>query len=95
MRSLTMSAGLVLKFPKPGRLGDCPRCSRNDGFLNVYKAHWFICRRHRVKWYAGYDLFPGWQNETEEDWKRNLRILSQYQEVRPKYRRMRATGEDE
>ena len=90
-----MSAGLVLKFPQPGRLGDCPKCGRNDGFLNVYKAHWFICRRHRVKWYGGYDLFPGWQNETEEDWKRNLRMLSQYQEVRPKYRRMRATGEDE
>ena len=90
-----MSAGLVLKFPKPGRLGDCPKCGRNDGCLNVYKAHWFICRRHRVKWYAGYDLFPSWQNETEEDWKRNLRILSQYQEVRAKYRRLRIVVGDE
>jgi hypothetical protein len=95
MRRQAMSAGLVLKFPKPGRLGDCPKCGRNDGSLNVYKAHWFICRRHRVKWYAGYDLFPGWQNETEEDWKRNLKILSQYQEVRAKYRKLRTTGEDE
>ena len=90
-----MSAGLVLKFPKPGRLGDCPKCGRNNGFLNVYKAHWFICRRHLVKWYAGYDLFPGWQNETEEDWKRNLRILLLYREVRAKYRKVRTAGEDE
>ncbi len=90
-----MSAGVVLRFPKPGRLGDCPRCGRNDGYLNVYKAHWFICRRHRVKWYAGYDLFPTWQNETEEDWRRNLRILSQYQEVRAKYRRLRTMGGDD
>jgi hypothetical protein len=90
-----MSAGLLLRFPKPGRLGDCPRCGRNDGFLNIYKSHWFICKRHKLKWYAGYDLFPGWRNETEEDWKRNLQILSQYQEVRAKYRKLRATGEDE
>ena len=89
-----MSAGLILKFPKPGKLGDCPRCGRNDGYLNVYKSHWFICKRHKMKWYAGYDLFPGWQNETEEDWKRNVRILSQYQEVRAKYRRPRTPGED-
>jgi len=87
-----MSAGLVVKFPEPGRLGDCPKCGRNDGYLNVGKSHWFICRRHRLKWYAGYDLFPTWQRETEEDWKRNLKILSQYQEVRPKYRRLRGTG---
>jgi hypothetical protein len=90
-----MSAGLLLKFPKPGRLGDCPTCGRNDGFLNVYKSHWCICRRHKVKWYVGYDLFPGWREETEEDWKRNLQILSQYQEVRAKFRKWRATREDE
>jgi hypothetical protein len=90
-----MSAGLLLKFPKPGRLGDCPRCGRNDGFLNIYKAHWFICKRHKVKWYAGWDLFPGWQNESQEDWKRNWRILSQYQEVHAKFRKLRTTREDE
>lgn len=87
-----MSAGLVLKFPEPGRLGDCPKCGRNDGYLNVGRAHWFICRRHRLKWYVGYDLFPTWQRETEEDSKRNLKILSQYQEVRPKYRRLHGSG---
>jgi hypothetical protein len=83
-----VSAGLILDFPEPGKLGDCPKCGRNDGFLNLYKSHWFICKRHRVKWYAGYDLFPGWRDETEEDWKRNEKILSQYREVRPKYRQL-------
>ena len=82
-----MSACLILRFPEPGKLGDCPKCGRNDGFLNIYKSHWFVCKRHKMKWYAGYDLFSDWRDETEEDWKRNEKILSQYQEVRPKYRR--------
>ncbi len=89
-----MSAGSILKFPEPGRLGDCPICGRNDGFLNLFKSHWFICKRHKMKWYAGYDLYPGWKDETEEDWQRNERILSQYQEVRPKYRRRWEKAED-
>jgi hypothetical protein len=89
-----VSAGLILKFPKPGRLGDCPRCGRNDGHLNVYKSHWFICKRHKMKWYAGYDLFPSWQEETEEDWRRNAKTLSLYQEVRAKYRKLLEPGKD-
>lgn len=81
-----MCPAVIMKFPEPGLLGDCPRCGRNDGFLNLYKAHWFICRRHRLKWYAGYDLFPTWREESEADWQRNGEILSRYQEVRPRYR---------
>ena len=87
-----MTAGLVLRFPEPGKLGDCPKCGRNDGYLNVGKSHWFICRRHKLKWYAGYDLFQTWQEETEDDWNRNSKVLSQYAEVRPKYRKLKGTA---
>lgn len=81
-----MNAHDVIRFPEPGRMGDCPKCKRNDGFLSIRKAHWFICKRHKFKWYAGYDLFPDWKQGTEEVWKRNADILSQYTEVRPIYR---------
>jgi hypothetical protein len=88
-----MGPGAIVVFPEPGKLGDCPVCGRNDGFLNVYKTHWFICKRHKLKWYAGYDLFPGWRNETSVDWQRNEALLAGYREVRAKYRTLLANQE--
>lgn len=81
-----MNTGKLIEFPEPNRLGDCPVCGRNNGYLNVFKTHWYICRKHRLKWYAGYDLFPTWRQETRKDWERNLNILSQYTEVMARYR---------
>lgn len=84
-----MSPAEIKKFPDPGLFGDCPKCGRNDGYLNLYKAHWFICKRHKLKWYVGYDLFPSWRDETEADWQRNRELLSRYEEVRPRFRTLR------
>ena len=63
--------------------GVCPTCKSNDGYLNVGRAHFFICHAHRVKWCRGENLFSSWQRETEERWKRNEQILSRYEDVEP------------
>ena len=63
--------------------GNCPKCRRNDGYLNIGREHWFICKKHKVKWYAGSSIFPGWLKETETVWRQNAILLSSYLEVEP------------
>ena len=72
--------GSVIKLPAHNHFGECPKCKKNDGHLNIGRNHWYFCRKHRVKWHVGSDLFPDWHNETEDDWRRNPRpeILPAY-----------------
>ncbi|MGO6798374.1 hypothetical protein ACCT24_34955 [Rhizobium ruizarguesonis] len=63
--------------------GLCPICHRNDGMLNVGKTHWTVCHTHNVRWSIGTNLFSGWRHETEEDWERNSKLLSTYEDVAP------------
>ncbi|MGO6706004.1 hypothetical protein [Rhizobium leguminosarum] len=63
--------------------GLCPICHRNDGMLNVGKTHWTVCHTHKVRWSIGTNLFSGWRYETEEDWERNSKLLSAYEDVAP------------
>jgi hypothetical protein len=72
--------------PKPGDvdwMGGCPTCWRNDGHMNVGPNHWFFCRRHRVKWCAGSNLFSAWRDEPELEWSINDAHLALYREVAP------------
>ena len=63
--------------------GDCPECSCNDGYLNIFKANWMVCHEHKKRWLVGEDLFSTWRYETEEDWKRNFELIKGYEEVEP------------
>lgn len=74
----------VVQFPKPNYFGNCPRCGRNNGHLNLGREHWFICHAHKVKWCAGLNLFSGWLEETEELWQKNKALLSGYREIEPR-----------
>lgn len=67
--------------------GCCPHCGNEGEYMNVFKSHWFVCDRDKVKWYVGYNLFSSWQEETKEDWDRNAAKLEGYRQVRP-YRGM-------
>lgn len=71
----------------PDYFGGCPRCGKNDGYLNLRRAHIFICREHKTAWCAGENLFRSWRNETPETWERNRRVLQteNYQLVEPLY----------
>ena len=61
--------------------GVCPYCGGNDRYLNVGRAHWFVCHRHRVKWWGGENVFGTWRHQTIHDWRANARLLSHYQET--------------
>ena len=61
--------------------GACPRCGRNDGYLNVGRSHWFVCHEHKLKWWVGANLFSSWKQETPRRWHRNWERLHGYEEV--------------
>jgi hypothetical protein len=77
--------------------GGCPRCGKNDGYLNVGRWHWFYCAEHKTKWCAGSNLFSSWQNEAEEDQERvyNKVGLGEFAEVEPIYPEKNMTDIDD
>ena len=81
--------GEVVELPEPGVFGDCPKCGKNDGYLNVGREHWFVCGKHRVKWFVGTNLFSSWRYETEQDWERSYALLAGYREIEPWIRPLR------
>ena len=78
--------GKVIEFPTPNYFGDCPKCGRTDGYLNISRDHWFFCDRHMTKWWGGSNWFDEWKYETEDKWFENFKKLLQYQEVEPWFR---------
>jgi hypothetical protein len=73
----------VIKLRKSAHFGVCPKCGRTSGYLNIGRDHWFICRRHRVKWYVASGIFPDWLHEDESVWKKNSELLSSFLEIEP------------
>lgn len=65
------------------RYGNCPVCRYTDGLVNISCNHWFVCHRHKTKWFVGSNLFSDWQLEREVDWLGNAVLLGQYREVQP------------
>ena len=60
----------------------CSACGRVGGrYLNIGKDHWKYCDRHGLKWHIGYNLFPSWHFETEDDWARNGEVLIRCREI--------------
>jgi len=78
--------GKVITFPAGDSSGDCPKCGRNDGFLNVHKTHWMICHKHRLRWLLSWNLYDSWRHEDESVWLKNSYVLERYHRVEPKYR---------
>ena len=56
----------------------CPSCWEQGKWLNVGSSHWGICSDCEVHWPIGTNLIPSWQDETEEDWNRNAKLLASY-----------------
>ena len=57
---------------------------REVRWLPEYRGdHWFVCDTDFTKWYAGYNLFSCWQDETEDTWRENAAKLAGYIEVKP------------
>ncbi len=73
------------------QFGVCPICNKTDGFVNLGKEHWFICRDHETKWFIGINLFEGWQNQTVSQAQGIEAMLDKYKEIDP----LRKYEEDE
>jgi hypothetical protein len=80
---MTDTMTTIIDFPTIDYWGGCRRCGRHDGYLNDGPEHWFICRRHRVKWRVGSNLFSGWRDESDLDRARQRFELAQFREAEP------------
>ena len=65
------------------QFGGCPECHKSDGYLDVEREHWFICKEHKTKWCVGENLFSIWQWLSPADWEENAARLAEYREVEP------------
>jgi hypothetical protein len=74
------------ELPEGDYFGDCPKCGKNNGYLNVHKTHWFICETHKTCWCIGSNLFSSWKDENEETWKKNDKMLSECRVVKDWHR---------
>ncbi|HZU77948.1 MAG TPA: hypothetical protein VFA70_14370 [Dehalococcoidia bacterium] len=83
---MTAGESNIITFPAPSYFGDCPRCGRNDGYLNDGAEHWFICRRHRVKWYLGSNLFSAWRALSDAEAWAQAAELATYTAIAARYR---------
>ncbi|MHC4880390.1 MAG: hypothetical protein ACYTGL_28405 [Planctomycetota bacterium] len=63
--------------------GGCPICGKNEGYLNVWREHWFFCQDHKVRWIAGENLFSSWRYEDSGDWNQTLQEIGGFIEVAP------------
>jgi hypothetical protein len=66
--------------------GGCPTCGLSDGYANNGREHWFYCRAHGVRWFAGENLFSGWRDETDDERVTARRMLAPLRVVEPMYR---------
>ena len=82
MATTTRDAHTMRALPDQAHYwGVCPHCRRTDGFLNVQRAHWFVCHEHRLRWCAGANLFSCWRSESGVDWERNWERIGDYRVI--------------
>ncbi len=75
--------GKLIQLSASNHFGDCPKCKKNDGHLNVGRDHWYYCKRHQVKWFVGSNIFPDWLDETFDTWRQNEALLECFMEIEP------------
>jgi hypothetical protein len=76
-------AGVKVRADSAPRIGVCPYCHQVDGYYNYGPNHYFVCFKHKVKWFASYDLFSTWRKETTDDWINNRLRFEGYEAVVP------------
>lgn len=61
--------------------GLCPVCHKSNYILNVHASHYMVCHTHKLFWCLGSNLFSGWKEEPESEWRKNWELLQDYGEV--------------
>ena len=70
-----------------GYFGLCPICKGTDGYVNIGRSHWFICKQHRARWFIGENVFSSWHDETESEQQREREEIGfdTFTDVKPFY----------
>ena len=65
--------------------GVCPVCRKTDGHTNVGRDHWFFCKEHKTRWWAGSNMLSGWRDETEDEQRQKYNEigLGEFEKVEP------------
>jgi hypothetical protein len=63
--------------------GVCPHCRCHDGYVNLGREHWFYCKRHRVMWWFGDNVFSSWMHETAEEQRASAERVAGFVVVEP------------
>jgi hypothetical protein len=89
LRQLNPLREIEARTKIPGRVldqwGVCPTCKSRDGCINIGASHWYYCRKHRVKWCVGDNLFSTWRDQTEAEQRAIYDGLDfgKFEEIRP------------
>jgi hypothetical protein len=93
---MSRNAANIVRFPRPATPGDyfggCPTCGMTNGFKNDGADHWFVCNRHKAKWYVGSNLFSSWREQTAQGRFKNRDLLGSYRRVKPSHKELEASG---
>jgi len=86
----------IVHLPRPAtpgdRFGGCPTCGMTNGFVNDGADHWFVCDRHKTKWWVGSNLFSGWRDDTAADRFRAIDLLGRYRQVEAVHKEPEISG---
>ena len=63
--------------------GLCPKCGRENGYINIGRGHWFKCDAHQVIWFVGENLFSSWRSQSEVEQRRIFKEHQHYERVSP------------
>jgi hypothetical protein len=70
-----------------GYFGVCPICKGTDGYVNIGRSHWSICKQHRARWFIGENVFSSWHDKTESEQQREREEIGfdAFTDVKPFY----------
>ena len=69
---------LPAAVPEVAQILNCQGCGEKGTWLNVGPDHWCVCVDCELKWPIGTNLVPSWHDESEEQWKRDAKLLAGY-----------------
>ena len=83
--TMAQQQNLFMDTPVPDVIdcfGACPKCLKNDGYVNIGRSQFFYCREHQLTWWMG-SLLSTWRDESEEQQRQNEEFLSTFTIVDP------------
>ena len=65
--------------------GVCPICAKTDGYVNVRREHWLVCRDHHLRWRASTNLASNGSSDCPSKRDANWSDIRHYRVVHPFY----------